>query len=88
MTQKIGRNDPCLCGSGKKYKQCCLADQRPVLPGKRKFKATLLSGTKLSAIQETATEPPISMPKGPDLIQRAYGNILSRSEEEDSYKHP
>jgi hypothetical protein len=22
--QKIGRNDPCPCGSGKKYKQCCL----------------------------------------------------------------
>jgi hypothetical protein len=21
---KIGRNDPCTCGSGKKYKQCCL----------------------------------------------------------------
>ena len=21
--QKIGRNDPCPCGSGKKYKQCC-----------------------------------------------------------------
>ena len=20
---KIGRNDPCTCGSGKKYKQCC-----------------------------------------------------------------
>jgi preprotein translocase subunit SecA len=20
---KIGRNDPCPCGSGKKYKQCC-----------------------------------------------------------------
>ena len=23
--QKVGRNDPCPCGSGKKYKQCCLA---------------------------------------------------------------
>lgn len=23
MTTKIGRNDPCSCGSGKKYKQCC-----------------------------------------------------------------
>jgi uncharacterized protein len=23
-TQKIGRNDPCPCGSGKKYKNCCL----------------------------------------------------------------
>ena len=20
---KVGRNDPCTCGSGKKYKQCC-----------------------------------------------------------------
>ena len=24
MPTKIGRNDPCPCGSGKKYKQCCL----------------------------------------------------------------
>jgi hypothetical protein len=23
--QHIGRNDPCPCGSGRKYKQCCLA---------------------------------------------------------------
>jgi uncharacterized protein YchJ len=23
-TVKIGRNDPCVCGSGKKYKKCCL----------------------------------------------------------------
>jgi uncharacterized protein YchJ len=22
-TPKIGRNDPCICGSGKKYKKCC-----------------------------------------------------------------
>ena len=22
-TEKVGRNDPCPCGSGKKYKQCC-----------------------------------------------------------------
>jgi tetratricopeptide (TPR) repeat protein len=36
---KIGRNDPCHCNSGKKYKQCCLASDeaadraaRPVLP--------------------------------------------------------
>jgi uncharacterized protein len=24
MTEKVGRNDPCPCGSGKKYKQCCI----------------------------------------------------------------
>jgi preprotein translocase subunit SecA len=22
-TSKVGRNDPCPCGSGKKYKKCC-----------------------------------------------------------------
>src|SRR5271157_1044572 len=22
-TKKVGRNDPCPCGSGKKYKHCC-----------------------------------------------------------------
>ena len=25
--QKVGRNDPCPCGSGKKYKKCCGRDQ-------------------------------------------------------------
>ena len=25
--QKVGRNDPCPCGSGKKYKQCCGKNQ-------------------------------------------------------------
>lgn len=23
VSEKVGRNDPCLCGSGKKYKKCC-----------------------------------------------------------------
>jgi uncharacterized protein YecA (UPF0149 family) len=23
--RKVGRNDPCPCGSGKKHKKCCLA---------------------------------------------------------------
>ena len=26
MKVKIGRNDPCSCGSGKKYKKCCLIE--------------------------------------------------------------
>lgn len=25
---KIGRNEPCPCGSGKKYKQCCLGSEK------------------------------------------------------------
>ena len=26
--EKIGRNDPCPCGSGKKYKKCCLNNKK------------------------------------------------------------
>lgn len=43
MEQKVGRNDPCPCGSGKKYKACCI--DKPIkkpLP----FKAKLLSQPK------------------------------------------
>jgi uncharacterized protein YecA (UPF0149 family) len=24
ISEKIGRNEPCPCGSGKKYKNCCI----------------------------------------------------------------
>lgn len=30
---KVGRNDPCPCGSGRKYKQCCMVQQGPSKTG-------------------------------------------------------
>ena len=38
MTQKIGRNDPCPCGSGKKYKQCCGKPAAPEAPAAESLK--------------------------------------------------
>ena len=32
MTSAPGRNDPCPCGSGRKYKHCCLAAQEAIPP--------------------------------------------------------
>lgn len=29
-TEKVGRNEPCPCGSGKKYKNCCQNAEKPV----------------------------------------------------------
>lgn len=46
MNEKAGRNDPCPCGSGKKYKQCCWGKETKKIftpSGKRKFKATVIS---------------------------------------------
>lgn len=32
MNGKIGRNDPCPCGSGQKYKKCCMLKNSSELP--------------------------------------------------------
>lgn len=42
MSEKIGRNDPCPCGSGKKYKSCCFG-KPPSL--KLKHRVTVLNKT-------------------------------------------
>jgi methionyl aminopeptidase len=34
--QKVGRNDPCPCGSGLKYKKCCLGKKGITLPNNMK----------------------------------------------------
>jgi methionyl aminopeptidase len=31
-TEKIGRNDPCPCGSGLKYKRCCIGKETSIYP--------------------------------------------------------
>jgi hypothetical protein len=36
-TAKIGRNDPCPCGSGEKYKHCCLGAQAGLAVGESPF---------------------------------------------------
>lgn len=50
MNEKIGRNDPCFCGSGKKYKHCCI--NKPIkkpLP----FKAKLLNPQPVDLMSRT-----------------------------------
>jgi len=34
---KPGRNDPCFCGSGKKYKHCCLRAENAVVETPEEF---------------------------------------------------
>ena len=39
MNKALGRNDPCSCGSGKKYKNCCLLKNEAKPAGHRKITA-------------------------------------------------
>lgn len=67
MNKKIGRNDPCSCGSGKKYKNCCMKKEQEQTAakytpaGKRKFKAKLITIENKSAdiFSRSASIPPI-----------------------------
>jgi len=69
MTEKAKRNDPCPCGSGKKYKQCCLIKSRPKTLKQRK--ATVISS------QPTAKQPP-------NLMEMAFGDALSKAQDEEA----
>ena len=42
MNAPAGRNDPCPCGSGKKYKKCCALKK-----GMQKYQTTDLTGKKM-----------------------------------------
>ena len=45
---KTGRNDPCPCGSGKKYKNCCLS---PASVANDEFK-NLIAGQDFNSLEE------------------------------------
>ena len=59
MSKKINRNAPCPCGSGKKYKQCCLKNEtvKTYTPsGKRKFKAKVLTSGGSNLLSKLAPQ--------------------------------
>jgi tetratricopeptide (TPR) repeat protein len=55
---KPGRNDPCPCGSGQKYKRCCLAkDQEAEITARKAATETRASDARQSADDEDPTAP-------------------------------
>jgi hypothetical protein len=53
VTTTPGRNDPCRCGSGRKYKHCCLEkDEQKARAARAK------AATKAPAPAEAAEAPP------------------------------
>lgn len=50
MNNKAGRNDPCPCGSGKKFKKCCELTQKT----KKMHAEVLTTGSKLTNLFQRA----------------------------------
>lgn len=85
MVEKVGRNDLCPCGSGKKYKNCCLEKKRleGASFGKRKFTAKVLSGGGAYKVQQPmGQEQQASKPVDyATLMERSFGESLHAYEE-------
>ncbi len=58
MEPNLGRNDPCHCGSGKKYKQCHLAEDEA-----KEREARAKSAAEAPAPAEGSAAPTPSGPK-------------------------
>lgn len=102
MTKKVGRNDPCPCGSGKKYKSCHMlieqeqASAKYTASGKRKFKAKVLSvqDKSLSVFSKSATVQQAA--PAPDVLEKLkfrmttndYRVTKSEKEEELPFEIP
>ena len=83
---KIGRNDPCPCGSGKKYKKCCMgkggiADRQPDmarqsvgLPGITPVRISPSSSSRESALYDAFDEI-VELEKA-DRVGEAAGKFL------------
>jgi len=83
MTEKTGRNDPCPCGSGKKYKACCIQKQQPAYSlGQRKFTAKVISKTPPTEENQTPRTPgDIKPPDYTGLMIRSFGSAVYESDQ-------
>jgi hypothetical protein len=60
--KELGRNDPCHCGSGKKYKHCCLAKDEAVV---REQRAKAAEQVAAATAEAPAAEKHVTKPKPP-----------------------
>src|SRR5512140_3848860 len=74
---KVGRNDPCRCGSGKKYKNCHMREDESATS------STLVSNNLIERIHEYALDPEFRSD-----FEKAFesytGRKLQRSDEDDA----
>lgn len=81
MVEKVGRNDPCSCGSGKKFKNCCFQKTvtiKPKITAKWINKANAITPSPIVKAPQPAPSPlPQDKDKPIDLMERAFGAAIA-----------
>lgn len=97
MSEKTGRNDPCPCGSGKKYKKCCMnkdrleaqkdrKDESRFAEEFRKYIANHNEADLFSEEEEYEVFAPIEVDRIPDYGPFPHGHILFDQNELNNFK--
>jgi len=68
---KLGRNDPCYCGSGKKHKRCCLGKAGEAAPSDAIV-------TPEASPSDDASTNPLIFAEPPDVMSSDYWNRLEK----------
>jgi hypothetical protein len=79
--RKIGRNDPCWCGSGKKYKECHLPRQEEEKAEQRRLQEA--EDLLMAKIMEAAQEVPAEFPEALTLFWNGKYTVDQMSELDD-----
>ncbi|HEY3230230.1 MAG TPA: SEC-C metal-binding domain-containing protein, partial [Roseiflexaceae bacterium] len=83
---KVGRNDPCPCGSGKKYKKCCLAkDEAAARQDYAQRAATQREVARAFDLPSFPEPPP---PPSPNPLDQARGELWEAFEAADAEEQP
>ncbi|HSL21788.1 MAG TPA: SEC-C metal-binding domain-containing protein [Vicinamibacterales bacterium] len=70
-----GRNEPCHCGSGRKYKHCCLAKDEAAAAAARAKASTEAAAQPIDAAPSRATRPPKHQTEQPWKAKTSRGFV-------------
>jgi tetratricopeptide (TPR) repeat protein len=79
----LSRNDPCLCGSGLKYKKCCLAKTSNPAPSAVRAESFEIKTDALTPAESKNNFPAVS-PEDEELMATLYHNLHEHPDTIDS----
>ena len=74
---KIGRNDPCPCGSGTKLKRCCMTDPTAAQPTAAQPTAAQPTAAQPAAAQPAAAQPAVSAVEPPSSTAEPQHHVCA-----------
>lgn len=83
MSKKAGRNDPCPCGSGKKYKSCCWGKELPESDLTKKPLFGRVQGAAASSTKKVFSAKVLKSGGPEDLVEKTFAGSLEEARHEE-----